>query len=59
MCAENEYFDCFRVNTLEVSVVLNSFFDDKNTARVLSIRKIVLSLPKNTKPLFVLVFFIV
>ncbi len=59
MCAENEYFDCFRVNTLEVSVVLIWFFDDKKTARVLSIRKIVLSLPKNTKPLFVLVFFIV
>lgn len=59
MCAENEYFDRFRVNTLEVSVVLNLFFDDKKTARVLSIRKIVLSLPKNTKPLFVLVFFIV
>ncbi len=59
MCAEKEYFNCSRVNTLEVSAVLNSFFDDKNTARVLSIRKIVLSLPKNTKPLFVLVFFIV
>ncbi len=60
MCAENEYFDCFRVNTLEVSVVLILFFwGDKKTARVLSIRKIVLSLPKNTKPLFVLVFFIV
>ncbi len=59
MCAENEYFDCIGVNTLEVSVVLNLFFDDKKTARVLSIRKIVLSLPKNTKPLFVLVFFIV
>ncbi len=29
MCAENEYFDCFRVNTLEVSVVLIWFFDDK------------------------------
>lgn len=59
MCAENEYFDCFRVNTLEVSVVLIWFFDDKKTARVLFIRKIVLFLPKNTKPLFVLVFFIV
>lgn len=29
MCAENEYFDCIGVNTLEVSVVLNLFFDDK------------------------------
>lgn len=26
MCAENEYFDYFRVNTLEVSVVLILFF---------------------------------